>query len=167
MSAVQSILQRIFANKPIPHDATKEEFRLFFDAAVKDFEDSGFLDQTKFPPILTEEEFEKKLYDHRNQLMIVKFWKKNCIPCLSTAEMFKAAEQQCIDEKAPVVFYSVNIKEKPSRPLVDYQMVQGTPTIQKFYQFRQLGTEVQETKLSGFMKDVHRTLKELKLWEQS
>jgi len=164
MSAVQNILQRIFKDKNVPTDASKEEFHAFFESAVNDFENSGFLEQTKIAPILTEADFQQKLFENRNKLMLVKYWKRNCIPCLSFAEMFKAAEKQCLDDKLPVVWYSVNIKEKPNKDLVDFQMVDGTPTIQKFFNFRQVGQEVQETRLGGLMKDITGTLKDLDLW---
>ena len=165
MSAVQSLLQRIFKDKVVPTDASKEEFHAFFESAVKDFEASGFLEENKLPVITSEEEFQQKLFEHRHELMVVKYWKRNCIPCLSFAEMYKAAEKQCADDKIPVHFYSVDIKEKPNRERVDFQMVDGTPTLQKFHNFRQVGGEIQETRLGGVMKDIKASLKDLDLWQ--
>ena len=157
------ILRRIFQSKPIPDGLSKDQLVEFMDHALTEFEDSGFLEQTKLMPIQSEEEFIQKLQEHRNDLMVIKFWKRKCIPCLSTAEMYKIAEQHFAarqegekgDCRKQVHFYSVDIKSPSTQSLVRYQMVEGTPTIQTFHNCQQVGSEIQATTLQKVVEQIN------------
>ena len=152
---MHSILHRIFQFKTFPTNASKEELHQFFDNAVKEFENGSFLEKTSLPAIEGENEFQQKLHDHRNELLIIKYWKRNCIPCLSVAEMYKEAEKRCMEERLPVRFFSINTKESPNKSVTDYQLVEGTPTIQKYHDFAQVGDDIQATKLEDLMKAIY------------
>src|SRR5688572_17543611 len=102
---MQQLMRRIFADRPMPPQGTsKEDFHKFFDDAVREFEEGGYLDSVKFTPIASDEEFAETLRRHKNELVVVKFWKRGCIPCLAYGEMFKAAEQKYKDEGKPIRF---------------------------------------------------------------
>lgn len=140
-------MSRIFAGKTIPEGLGKEEFHAFVDQAVAEFEESGFLNAHSHPPIRNEDDFLAKLEDHKDDLMVIKFWKKGCLPCLSMAEMYKVASEQ----NKRIVFYGVNTKDPEAAQLVANQMVEGTPTIQTFTACQQVGTDIQEVQLSKFL----------------
>jgi thiol-disulfide isomerase/thioredoxin len=156
---MQQLMRRIFANRTMPPEGTsKEEFHKFFDAAVTDFENSGFLDATKFTPIASDEELEEVLRKHKDELVVVKFWKRGCMPCLAFGEMFKAAEKQYADAGKPVKFFSVDTKADDCRDLARYQLVDGTPTILTFHKYRQVGEEIKETSLETFTRAVNQRI---------
>ena len=164
------IVRRIFSTRPLPpQDASQDEFKAQFDAAVADFEEGGFMEQTKLPPITSEIDLVDKLHDHRGDLVVVKFWKRGCLPCMGLAEMYKAAEkhykdmaqqqqhqQQRTAAPAPprVVFYSVNTRDASCLSTVAHQLVDGTPSIQLFHQGRQIGDEVLSMNLASFIAKI-------------
>jgi thiol-disulfide isomerase/thioredoxin len=152
-------MRRIFANRPMPPEGTsKEEFHKFFDAAVTDFEEGGYLDTVKLTPIGSDEELERVLRANKDDLTVVKFWKRGCMPCLAFGEMFKAAEKHYQDTGRPVKFYSVDTKAPGCSDLARYQLVDGTPTILTFHKYRQLGEEIKETSLESFTAVVDKRI---------
>ena len=154
-----NIVRRIFANRPLPsQDAGEEEFKKQFDQAVKDFEEGGYLEQNKLAPINTEYDLVEKLHQHKNDLVVLKFWKRGCLPCLGLAEMYKQAEQQFQGKN--VVFFSMNTKEDSCLPTVAHQLVEGTPTVQVFYQGKQVGDEIMAQSLNSFMDKINGYKKE-------
>ena len=155
---MQDILHRIFKDKQFPPNATKDEMHKFFDESVKDFENGPFLKDTALPVVESETGFQEKLFEHRDEVLLVKFWKRNCIPCLSVAEMYKKAEKRCSDEKLPVRFYSINTKEDPNRSVTDYQLIEGTPTLQRFHNFAQIGDDIQATTFDDLMSAIYDSI---------
>eukprot|EP00672_Neobodo_designis_P020832 CAMPEP_0174827332 /NCGR_PEP_ID=MMETSP1114-20130205/645_1 /TAXON_ID=312471 /ORGANISM="Neobodo designis, Strain CCAP 1951/1" /LENGTH=157 /DNA_ID=CAMNT_0016060965 /DNA_START=50 /DNA_END=523 /DNA_ORIENTATION=- len=148
---MQQLMRRIFANRQMPPEGTsKEEFHKFFDEAVRDFEDGGFLDTVKFTPIASDEELEDVLRKNKDDLTVVKFWKRGCMPCLAFGEMFKAAEKHYQETGKRVKFYAVDTKAPGCTELARYQLVDGTPTILTFRGYRQVGEEIKETSLAAF-----------------
>lgn len=152
---MQQLMRRIFADKQMPPEGTpKEEFHKFFDNAVKEFEEGGYLDKVKLAPIASDDELCEVLRRHKNELVVVKFWKRGCIPCLAYGEMFKTAEKQFQDDGKPVRFFSVDTHAPLCKDLARYQLVDGTPTILTFHGSRQVGDEIKEVSLASFMKVV-------------
>ncbi|EPY34316.1 hypothetical protein STCU_01654 [Strigomonas culicis] len=186
MSQTQNIIRRIFGDRKLPQNLSNEEYDEYmhtnFPAWMKEFEDSGFLEKTKLQPIRNEEEFIEKLNQHKSDLLVLKFWKHGCIPCLTFAEMYKEAEALCqrLQQNRPanvaadvapppadtaaaaltaplekrVVWYSVDTKALSTRTMVDYQLISGTPTIQTFCGERQVGEEIKATNLEDLMKEL-------------
>lgn len=148
------VVQRIFADNPPPQGLSDAEFSAFMDGAVTRFEESGFLEETKLEHIDSEDDFIDVLTRHRHQLVVVKFWKRGCLPCLSVAEMYKAAEHECKAAGYPVVFYSVNSKAISSLLLTRFQLVTGTPTVQVFHDGEQIGGEIQAMTLAAFLEEI-------------
>ena len=141
-----------------PEGTSKEEFHKFFDEAVRDFEEGGFLDTVKFEPISSDEQLEDVLRKNKDDLTVVKFWKRGCMPCLAFGEMFKTAEKHYQDTGKPVKFYSVDTKADGCSDLARYQLVDGTPTILTFHKYRQVGEEIKETSLAAFTKAIDERL---------
>lgn len=153
--SVAAIVRRIFATRSFPsQDAPEDEFKKNFDAAVTEFEDGGYLDQIKLPPINSEMELVQRLHEHRDDIIILKFWKRGCIPCLGFGEMYKAAEQHYAAPGGRVHFYSVNTKQESCFATSAYQLVEGTPTLQVFHKGRQIGDEIMSTSLAAFCERV-------------
>lgn len=152
---MQNIIRRIFGDRKLPEGLTEEAYDAFmhsnFPKWVTEFEDSGFLDQTKLTPIPDEECLMDVLMAHPNDLVVVKYWKHGCIPCLSFAEMYKAAERKCLLEGRPIRWFSVDTKSADARELVDFQLVDGTPTIQTFMGCKQVGNEIRATQIDELM----------------
>lgn len=156
---MNNIVRRIFADRKRPADLTDEQYDAYlqqqFPTWITEFENNGFLEATKLPPISSEDELLSKLHQHRDQLVVLKYWKHGCLPCLSMAEMYKDAEKQTLDPSHPlykkVVWYSVDTKAAPNKEVVDYQMVNGTPSIQTFLGGRQVGSEIRATQLTDLM----------------
>src|SRR3989338_8734053 len=154
-----AIVRRIFANRPLPpNDATPEEFNKAMDSAVRDFEDSGFLDSIKLAPLNSEYDLVERLHQHKNDIVVVKFWKKGCLPCLGLAEMYKQAEKQF--EGKRVHFFSVNTKEDSCLGTVAHQLIEGTPTIQVFHGGHQIGDEILSQSLANFCQKIEGYKKE-------
>ena len=153
-----AILRRIFAKRQLPDQSLpEEEFDKQVKEAVTEFENSGFLEQVSMPLISSDSDFIDKLRQHHNDVVVVKFWKRGCLPCLGLAEMFKAAEQHYLglNERMPangkkVYFYAVDTKNIPCLKTVLYQLVEGTPAIQAFHNSRQIGDEIMALQLSTF-----------------
>ncbi|CCW63130.1 unnamed protein product [Phytomonas sp. EM1] len=164
MSQIQSIIQRIFGNHKLPTDLSGEEYEKFMQNNIpqwmKEFEDSGFLEKTKLPVIQSEEEFIDKLLEHRNDLMVIKYWKHGCIPCLAFAEMYKAAAEAFAKDASPnakrVFWYSVDTKALSTWQLVEYQLISGTPTIQTFANQKQCDDEIKATNMDDLMREIRR-----------
>lgn len=158
MSATQNIIRRIFGDRRLPENLSNDEYDKYmqenFPVWIREFEDGGFLEKTKLPAIQSEEEFIDKLQEHRNDLMVVKFWKHSCVPCLSFAEMYKEAAERCAREGRRIVWYSVDTKALSSRQLIDYQLISGTPTLQTFKDLKQVGKEIRLTNVDDLMKEV-------------
>jgi hypothetical protein len=145
-----AIIRRIFSNRPFPsQDAGEEQFNKEFTEAVTAFEEGGFLEQIKMAPIGSELELVQRLHEHREDLVVLKFWKRGCIPCLGFGEMYKAAQMHFAGKR--VHFYSVNTKEPSCFGTAAYQLVEGTPTLQVFHRGRQVGDEIQSTSLNAFV----------------
>jgi thiol-disulfide isomerase/thioredoxin len=148
-----AIVRRIFATRQLPaQDASEADFKKAFDAAVTDFEEGGFLEQNKLTPIASEVELVDRLHDHRNDLVVLKFWKRGCLPCLGLAEMYKAAEQRYQGRR--VHFYSMNTKADSALGAVAHQLVEGTPTVQVFHAGRQIGDEILSQNLAAFCERI-------------
>lgn len=153
---MQSIVRRIFGDRKLPESMSDQEYDAFmnenFPKWVTEFENNGFLAATKLPPIVSEEDLVQKLIEHKDELVVIKYWKHGCMPCLSFAEMYKAAEQKCIAEKRPIRWYSVDTKCSSAKELVDFQLVDGTPTVQTFRNGKQVGSEIRVTQLEDLMQ---------------
>lgn len=117
---MNNIVRRIFADRKRPADLTDEQYDAYlqqqFPTWITEFENNGFLEATKLPPISSEDELLAKLHQHRDQLVVLKYWKHGCLPCLSMAEMYKDAEKQTQDPSHPlykkVVWYSVSLRRR-------------------------------------------------------
>ena len=169
---MKRLLQRIFDGTEIPKGLSKQEFQQFMDEHIAKFEEGGYLASTKLPPINDESHFIEELHHADNDLVVLKFWKRRCLPCLSMAEMYKEAEQHFDEENKrlpppssdlaaepslpKVRFFSINTKDPVARPVVDRQMVEGTPTIQVFQCGRQVGGEIQSTQLEDFIRELNK-----------
>ncbi len=154
-----NIIKRIFGSRKLPENMSDAEYDVFmqtnFKKWITEFEEGGFLEQTKLPPIRTEEELIDKLIQHENDLLVIKYWKHGCIPCLSVAEMYKEAQTLCMKTGKKVVWYSVDSKLAESRDMVDYQLISGTPTVQMFHKMKQVGDEVRATRIEDLMKVIN------------
>ena len=154
-----NIIKRIFGSRKLPENMSDAEYDVFmqthFKKWVTEFEDNGFLESTKLTPIRSEEELIDKLILHENDLVVVKYWKHGCIPCLSVAEMYKEAEKWCAKKNKKVVWFSVDSKLAESRELVDFQLVAGTPTVQTFYKMKQVGDEIRAMQLDDLLKVIN------------
>ncbi|KAG8344928.1 putative Thioredoxin [Trypanosoma vivax] len=154
----QNIIRRIFGNREIPENLSGSEYEHYmqsnFPKWIREFEDGGFIEATKLPAIRSEDEFLRKLVEHRDEVMVIKYWKHGCIPCLSFAEMYKQVSEQCKKDKRRIVWYSVDTKDINTRSLVDYQLVGGTPTIQTFSGLKQVGSEIRATNAEDLMKEL-------------
>lgn len=177
MSQTQNIVRRIFGDRKLPENLSNEAYDKYmqanFPAWMKEFEDGGFLEQTKLPAIKSEEELLEKLQEHRDDLLVLKFWKHGCIPCLTFAEMYKEAAERCKSYTGGnansnsnsnkdstsgvrrIVWYSVDSKALSTRQLVDYQLIAGTPTVQTFLGQRQVGSEIRATNIDDLLKEVY------------
>ncbi|KEG07921.1 hypothetical protein DQ04_08471020 [Trypanosoma grayi] len=153
-----NIIRRIFGERKLPENLSGNDYERFmqenFPKWIHEFEESGFLEATKLPEIKSEDEFLQKLQEHKNDLMVIKFWKHACIPCLSFAEMYKQVSEQCKAEKRRIVWYSVDTKDIKTRELVEYQLISGTPTIQTFGGLKQVGKEIRATNAEDLMKEI-------------
>ncbi|KAJ9450864.1 thioredoxin [Diplonema papillatum] len=159
--AMQDFLQRIFPASAMTPGMSKDDFRKVFDQRLRDFEEGGFLEQTHLPGIVGQDDFLRKLalHSNRNELMVIKFWKRSCIPCLSKAEMYKGVEQTLLKENAGIVLYSINIHDPANTQLADQQLVDGTPSLQKYWDYRQVGGEVRVGSRDGFLDNINATYK--------
>lgn len=153
-------MRRIFGDHKLPENLSAAEYDTFmhenFPQWIKEFEDSGFLEQTKLPAIQSEEELMEKLLEHKDDLLVLKFWKHACIPCLTFAEMYKAAADRCANEGRRVHWYSVDTKAISTKQLIEYQLIAGTPTVQTFTGCKQVGKEIRATNLEDLMQEITR-----------
>ncbi|CAG9580704.1 conserved hypothetical protein [Leishmania major strain Friedlin] len=160
MSMTQNIVRRIFGDRKLPESLSNEEYDKYmqdnFPKWMKEFEDGGFLEKTKLPPIKSEEEFIAKLQEHKDELMVIKYWKHGCIPCLTFAEMYKEAAERCTKEKKKIVWYSVDTKALSTRQLIDYQLISGTPTIQTFTGQKQVGNEIRAVNTEELLTELDK-----------
>ncbi|CUG87152.1 thioredoxin-like protein, putative [Bodo saltans] len=153
---MQSIVRRIFGDRKLPEGLSEDAYDKFmhdnFPKWVTEFESNGFLEQTKLPPIADEDALMDVLMKYPNDLVVVKYWKHGCIPCLSFAEMYKSAQMKCLAENKRIRWFSVDTKASDgARELVDFQLVDGTPTIQTFAGCKQIGNEIRATQLDDLM----------------
>lgn len=159
MSQTHNIIRRIFGDRSLPQNLSDEEYDKYmqenFPKWMKAFEDNGFLEQTKLPAIKTEEELLEKLQEHKNDLVVVKYWKHGCIPCLTFAEMYKEASERCKRDGKRIFWYSVDTKAVSTRQLTEYQLISGTPTVQTFLGQKQVGDEIRATNIDDLMKEVY------------
>ena len=151
---MQAMVMRIFEGKTMPPDASKEEYSQFIDTSVKEFENGGFLEANKLPPISSEAELHDVLYKHRDELVVLKYWKRGCLPCLVASEAYKGAEKMCADEKMKVKFFSVDSKLESSKSLTRYQLIDGTPCAQAFHGGKQVGDEFNIQQLAPLVKEI-------------
>ncbi|CAM40680.1 conserved hypothetical protein [Leishmania braziliensis MHOM/BR/75/M2904] len=162
MSMTQNIVRRIFGDRKLPENLSTEEYDKYmqdnFPKWMKEFEDGGFLEKTKLPPIKSEEEFIAKLQEHKDELMVIKYWKHGCIPCLTFAEMYKEAAERCTKAKKKVVWYSVDTKAVSTRQLIDYQLISGTPTIQTFTGRKQVGNEIRAVNTEELLEELDKRI---------
>ncbi|CAJ1033448.1 Thioredoxin, putative [Leishmania lindenbergi] len=162
MSMTQNIVRRIFGDRKLPENLSNEEYDKYmqdnFPKWMKEFEDGGFLEKTKLPPIKSEEEFIAKLQEHKDELMVIKYWKHGCIPCLTFAEMYKEAAERCTKAKKKVVWYSVDTKAVSTRQLIDYQLISGTPTIQTFTGRKQVGNEIRAVNAEELLEELDKRI---------
>ncbi|CAJ1011697.1 putative Thioredoxin [Leishmania naiffi] len=162
MSMTQNIVRRIFGDRKLPENLSNEEYDKYmqdnFPKWMKEFEDGGFLEKTKLPPIKSEEEFIAKLQEHKDELMVIKYWKHGCIPCLTFAEMYKEAAERCVKAKKKVVWYSVDTKAVSTRQLIDYQLISGTPTIQTFTGRKQVGNEIRAVNAEELLEELDKRI---------
>ncbi|KAG5469748.1 hypothetical protein CUR178_01887 [Leishmania enriettii] len=162
MSMTQNIVRRIFGDRKLPENLSNEEYDKYmqenFPKWMKEFEDGGFLEKTKLPPIKSEEELIAKLQEHKDELMVIKYWKHGCIPCLTFAEMYKEAAERCAKAQNKIVWYSVDTKALSTRQLIDYQLISGTPTIQTFTGQKQVGNEIRAVNLEELLGELDKRL---------
>ena len=106
-------MQTLFPPGSVSPDISKEDFAKEFDRRIKQLEGSGFLTKNGLPKIEGEEELTRKLAFHasQKQMVMIKYWKRGCIPCLAKAEMFKEVEGWILDNNPGCAFYSVDIKD--------------------------------------------------------
>lgn len=158
----QNIVRRIFGDRKLPENLSSDEYDKYmhdnFPKWMKEFEDGGFLEKTKLPPIKSEEELIAKLQEHKDDLMVIKYWKHGCIPCMTFAEMYKEAAEKCAQENRRIVWYSVDTKALSTRQLIDYQLISGTPTIQTFTGRKQVGNEIRAVNLEELLAELNRRL---------
>lgn len=156
---MQSIIRRIFGDRKLPENMSNDEYDNFmkdnFPKWITEFEQSGFLEQTKLQPLKDDDELIEKLQQYKDDLVVVKYWKHGCIPCLSFAEMYKAAEQRCIAENRNIRWFSVDTKARDAKELVDFQIVDGTPTIQTFAGCKQVGSEIRATQIDELLNELY------------
>ncbi|CBH16336.1 thioredoxin, putative [Trypanosoma equiperdum] len=154
----QNIIRRIFGNRELPENLSGSEYERYmqenFPKWIDEFEKGGFLEATKLPAIKSERDFLSKLIEHKDEIMVVKYWKHGCIPCLSLAEMYKQVSEQCKKENRRIAWYSVNTKDVSARSLVDYQLVNGTPTVQTFSRMKQVGKEIRAISAEELMREL-------------
>ena len=162
-ASMQRIIQKIFSAHEIPKDMPSDQLETFVDEAITKFEDGGFLEENKLQPIDDEDNFLDFLRKHRNDLVVIKYWKRGCIPCLSQAEMYKQAEQLCQEHQLPITFCSVDTKKYESLPLVKWQNIEGTPTIQCFRGGKQVGDEIQAVSLPSFLQQLQTRMPEIEI----
>eukprot|EP01063_Lacrimia_lanifica_P018645 TRINITY_DN25550_c0_g1_i1.p1 TRINITY_DN25550_c0_g1~~TRINITY_DN25550_c0_g1_i1.p1 ORF type:complete len:199 (+),score=92.53 TRINITY_DN25550_c0_g1_i1:72-599(+) len=158
--SVMEFMQRIFPPGSMTPGMTKDDFAKIFADRLRAFEEGGFLEKTGMTPIHGEDDFLRRLGYHaqRKELMVVKYWKHGCIPCLSKAEMMKNVEQWCVNDHPGAAFYSIDIYHKDNLKLSDRQQVDGTPSIQKYFDYQQVGGEVRVSSEAGFKKNLLDTL---------
>lgn len=159
---MQSIMRRIFGDRKLPENMSDEAYDAFmhanFPTWITEFENSGFLEQTKLPPIRDEDELVDTLMRYPDDLVVLKYWKHGCLPCLSFAEMYKAVEQKCVQEGKRIRWFSVDTKAADAKELVDFQLVDGTPTIQTFLRGKQIGHEIRSVQLEELMATLEQRL---------
>lgn len=154
-----NIMRRIVADKPIQElsaEGNENAFQELLPKWIKEFEDNGFLEATKLESIKDEDEFVQKLQEHKDDLMIIKYWKHGCIPCLSVAEMVKEAEAKSKSNGKKVFWYSVDTHSSLAKNLVNYQLISGTPTIQTFTGLRQVGQEIRPSSTDELLTEVYK-----------
>ena len=155
MGSMQNIVRRIFSGVDIPEGMSKPEFQTWMDARVTAFEDGGFMENTKLTPIVDDDGLVDVLAEaDPKELLVVKFYKRGCLPCLSIAEAYKNAELKCRADGLNVRFLSINSKLPESEALVQRQLVSGTPTVQTFVNGRQIGDEIQEMSSEKIMEKI-------------
>ena len=150
----QRIVKMVFGDRKLPEGLSDEEMDKYFSSNfpqwVTEFEEGGFLEKTHVPPVEGEDDLLTKLRDTRDGMMVIKYWKRGCIPCLATSEMYKEAEERARAESRPYSFYSVNIKDEQCKEMVENQLVEGTPTFQAFCNNKQMGDEIKEMNFGAF-----------------
>eukprot|EP01062_Namystynia_karyoxenos_P044483 TRINITY_DN32799_c0_g1_i1.p1 TRINITY_DN32799_c0_g1~~TRINITY_DN32799_c0_g1_i1.p1 ORF type:complete len:209 (+),score=84.83 TRINITY_DN32799_c0_g1_i1:80-628(+) len=160
--AVADLMRRLIASADAPMPANDRS--LMMDWMMRQVEryEAAFNPTVKLPEIRGEQQLVETLAKHPDQLVVVKYWKQQCIPCLAYGDMYKRAEGWFKSEtvrqgKQGIVFYSVNIKDRENLEMSDRQLVEGTPTIQKFWNGRQVGGEVQCMELNNFCRNTWDT----------
>jgi thiol-disulfide isomerase/thioredoxin len=150
----QRIVKMIFGDRKLPEGLSDTEMDKYFSSNfpqwITEFEEGGFLDSTKVPSIVGEDDLLTKLRDTKDGMFIIKYWKRGCIPCLATSEMYKEAEGRAKSEGKNISFYSVNIKDEACKEMVENQLVEGTPTFQAFCNNKQMGDEIKEMNMAAF-----------------
>eukprot|EP00667_Euglena_gracilis_P022881 EG_transcript_25604 len=159
-SAVFDTFQKLVKGQDMPEE--KAAWVEWFDGRIHDYEREE-LPKMHIPEIVGEAEFEQKLAQARDKLVIIKFWKHKCLPCLSYGPFMKRAEQQLKSTQPNVEFYSVDIKRPENIKLSGWQRVMGTPTVQYFHEGRQVGENVEELSYPTFMDHVLKTASVLNL----
>eukprot|EP00996_Jenningsia_fusiforme_P004154 NODE_4958_length_738_cov_23.359942_g4602_i0.p2 GENE.NODE_4958_length_738_cov_23.359942_g4602_i0~~NODE_4958_length_738_cov_23.359942_g4602_i0.p2 ORF type:complete len:168 (+),score=38.79 NODE_4958_length_738_cov_23.359942_g4602_i0:119-622(+) len=155
-SAIATLLEKLLhMGKPeLPSD---QDWPQWFDSRLEEYERQN-LKEMHIPEIVGEEDFERKLREHKDKLMVIKFWKHKCVPCLAYGPFMKKASVTLQSEQPDCVFYSLDIKRDENRSLSMWQRITGTPTVQYFYGHRQIGHCVEETSYEAFTSHVRRTL---------
>eukprot|EP00756_Hemistasia_phaeocysticola_P054344 Hpha_TRINITY_DN30274_c0_g1::TRINITY_DN30274_c0_g1_i1::g.27172::m.27172 len=163
--SVMQLMQRLMTEfGPFPNTDDRAKFGEELNRRTKVLEDR-LVPQTALPSIRGDLEMVSRLHEHRDQLVAIKFWKRGCIPCLATAEMYKKAEafhgitQMMPDgtRKPGVVFYSVDVKDDTNADAQDYHMVEGTPALLKFWNGKQVGGDVQISQLDPLLANLRDT----------
>ena len=74
---MNNIVRRIFADRKRPADLTDEQYDAYlqtqFPTWISEFENNGFLDATKLPPIVSEDDLLQKLHENRDKLVVLKY----------------------------------------------------------------------------------------------
>mmetsp|Transcript_148848 Transcript_148848/g.260071 ORF Transcript_148848/g.260071 Transcript_148848/m.260071 type:complete len:173 (-) Transcript_148848:94-612(-) len=160
-SPVFSLFEKLVRGKEHEMPEDRGAWAEWFNKRLEDYE-SQALPKMHIPELMGEAEFEKKLRENKDKLMIVKFWKHQCLPCLSYGPFLKKAEEE-LKKNPNVVFYSVDIKRPENLKLSAWQRIMGTPSLQTFHGMRQVGECIESTGYTGFMAHISKSLDYLKI----
>eukprot|EP01060_Flectonema_neradi_P031144 TRINITY_DN4653_c0_g3_i2.p1 TRINITY_DN4653_c0_g3~~TRINITY_DN4653_c0_g3_i2.p1 ORF type:complete len:179 (+),score=21.27 TRINITY_DN4653_c0_g3_i2:51-587(+) len=159
-SMTMEFMAKIYPPQEMDPTLSREHYMKEFQRRLDAYESSAEFEGTKIHPLYGETSFLQKLAYHkkRNELVVVKFWKKGCIPCHARANMFKDTEKWLLDKNPGAVFYSIDIHHPENRGLEKRQLIEGTPHIQKFWNGKQVGGDVQASSKDSLISNLLSTL---------
>jgi len=159
-SPVFALFEKLVKGQTMPED--KKEFSEWLDLRLREHEEKS-LPAMHIKEIVGEEDFEKKLKENKDKLLIIKYWKHRCLPCLAYGPFMKEAEETLKKDHPRCEVLSVDIKRPENLKLAAWQRVMGTPTVQYYYQGRQVGENVEQLGYRPFVDHIKKTLQFLSL----